>query len=81
MIDNPEFYISNKGKCMLTYNGYRYTKQRKSAKEEKAQRFCWRCVHTNNGRYFCKSYATTYFVGDQQKASFRGVHLHPPWYK
>lgn len=63
---------------MLTYNGYRYTRQRKCEREYRANRFGWRCVFRQNGRYACKSYATTYCDDNQQKAQFRGQHYHPP---
>lgn len=58
---------------MLNHNGYRYTELNK-----KNGRVTWRCAFRQNARYVCKSYATTFYVGPQQRASFRGRHCHAP---
>lgn len=63
---------------MLTYNGYRYTRQKRLGNESQLERATWRCVYKYGGRYCCKSYATTYIEGKRQKASFRGQHCHEP---
>lgn len=60
---------------MLTYKGCRYTELSTSQKNPNR---LWRCVFRENGRYTCKTYATTYKENGVEKAKFRGIHCHLP---
>lgn len=75
VVNIPEFYVSNRGKCMLLQDGYRYTKQGENLQKNQCS---WRCAYTKNARYVCKSYATTYYEDKQEKVIFRGQHYHSP---
>lgn len=73
VILKPEYFVSPRGKCMLTFEGYKFTEV-----VRKGDRRTWRCAYRENDRYICKTYATTDTFDYQERVYFRGQHCHPP---
>lgn len=67
------------GRCMLVYNGYKFTKRDHSIVTKTHTKTRWRCSFKRNGRYTCKARAQTQLSVDGiETVKYLGVHNHSP---
>lgn len=70
-----KYIVSQRGKCMLTCNGYKYVET-----SRKSGITSWRCSVTKKRRYFCHAKAYTKLQDGVEIVTFKESHCHDAQY-